>query len=137
MSKTPETVAVVEDDPGMRAAMQRVLRAEGFEALVFPSAEDFLEAGPLPSLGCLVLDVRLPGLSGPDLHRRLREAGAAPPVIFVTAHDTDSVRQEVLALDPVAFLKKPFDGDELVDAVGEALSAGRTRGTRSGEGERS
>ena len=106
--------------------MQRVLRAEGFEALVFQSAEDFLEAGPLPSLGCLVLDVRLPGLSGPDLHRRLRQAGTPPPVIFVTAHDTDSVRREAIALEPVALLKKPFDGDDLVRAVGEAMAAGRT-----------
>jgi FixJ family two-component response regulator len=126
MRSTPETVAVVEDDPGMRAAMQRVLRASGFETLVFRSAEDFLEAGPLPSLGCLVVDVRLPGLSGPELHRRLRRSGAEMPVIFVTAHDTESVRQEVLALDPAAFLKKPFEGDDLVRAVGEALSAGRT-----------
>ena len=74
MRRNPETVAVVEDDPGMRAAMQRVLRASGFETLVFSSAEDFLQAGPVPSLGCLVLDVRLPGLSGPELHRRLRRS---------------------------------------------------------------
>jgi len=126
MRRNPETVAVVEDDPGMRAAMQRVLRASGFETLVFSSAEDFLQAGPVPSLGCLVLDVRLPGLSGPELHRRLRRSGTAAPVIFVTAHDTESVRQEVLALGPAAFLKKPFEGDELVRAVGDALSAGRT-----------
>jgi two-component system, LuxR family, response regulator FixJ len=137
MPKTPEAVAVVEDDPGMREAMQRVLRASGFETLVFRSAEDFLEAGPLPSLGCLVVDVRLPGLSGPELHRRLRRSGAAAPVIFVTAHDTESVRQEVLALDPAAFLKKPFEGDDLVRAVGEVLSAGRTGRTeiRSKEAE--
>ena len=124
MPKTPETVAVVEDNPELLAGMQRLLRASGFDTLVFRSAEDFLEGGPLPSLGCLVLDVRLPGLSGPDLYRRLRLSGAAPPVIFLTAHDTDSVRQEVIALEPVAFLKKPFEGDDLVRAVGEALSAG-------------
>lgn len=126
MPKTPEAVAVVEDDPGMRAAMQRVLRAAGFEAVAFRSAEDFLEAGPLPSLGCLVLDVRLPGISGPDLYRLLHGAGTSSPVVFVTAHDSAAVRQELLALDPVAFLKKPFEGDDLVRAVGEAMSAGRT-----------
>ena len=115
--------------------MQRVLRASGFETLVFRSAEEFLEAGPLPSVGCLVADVRLPGLSGPELHRRLRQSGAAAPVIFVTAHDTESVRREVLALDPAAFLKKPFEGDELVRAVGEALSAGRTKRTQIGSKE--
>ena len=121
MPKTPETVAVVDDDPSMRAAMQRVLRAAGFNALAFDTAEDFLAAGPLPSLGCLVLDVRLPGLSGPDLHRQLRQSGTAPPVIFVTAHDTASVRTEVGALDPVAFLTKPFEGRLLLDAVKRAL----------------
>ena len=131
MPKTSEAVAVVEDDPGMRAAMQRVLRAEGFDALAFRSAEDFLEAGSLPTPACLVLDVRLPGLSGPELYRRLRRDGAAPPVIFVTAHETESVRQEVCALEPVAFLKKPFEGDDLVRAVGEVLSAGRTEQPKS------
>jgi FixJ family two-component response regulator len=125
MPKTPEAVAVVEDDPDLRMAMRRVLRAAGFDPSTFVSAEDFLEARPLPSFRCLVLDVRLPGLSGPELYRRLRRDGAAPPVIFVTAHDTASARQEVRALDPVAFLMKPFRGDELVRAVGEALSAGR------------
>src|SRR5215831_10654780 len=98
MPKTPVAVAVVEDDPHMRRALQRVLRAAGFDASIFVSAEDFLEAGPPPSLRCLVLDVRLPGLSGPELYRRLRRDGAAPPVIFVTAHDTASVREEVSAL---------------------------------------
>lgn len=131
MPKPPGTVAVVEDDAGLRAAMERVLRSAGFAASTFVSAEDYLEAGPRPSPGCLVLDVRLPGLSGPELYRRLRRDGAAPPIIFVTAHDTVSVREEVRALDPVAFLKKPFEGDDLVRAVGEALSSGGTKQSKS------
>jgi len=124
MPKTPEAVAVVEDDPGMRAAMQRVLRGAGFDALTFRSAEDFLDAGALPTFGCLVLDVRLPGVSGLELQRLLLRAGRAHPVIFVTAHDTPGIQEEARALKPIAFLKKPFEGDDLVRAVGEALSAG-------------
>src|SRR5262245_14635257 len=114
MSKVPEAVAVVEDDPGMRSALQRVLRAAGFDALGFASAEDFLDAVRLPRFGCLVLDVQLPGVSGFELRRLLTRAGTAPPVIFITAHDTAAVEEEARQLRPVAFFAKPFDVDLLV-----------------------
>jgi FixJ family two-component response regulator len=123
MPGSGEAVAVVEDDPGMREALQRVLRAAGFEAVGFGSAEEFL-ARPPADLRCLVLDVHLPGVSGPDLQRRLVRAGTSAPVIFITAHDSPRLREEVGALHPVAFLSKPFEGDELVEAVDEALSVG-------------
>jgi FixJ family two-component response regulator len=115
-------IAVVEDDSGMREALQRMLRAAGFEVRGFGSAEEFLGACALPDLGCLVADLHLPGASGLDLQRRLLEKGRARPVIFITAHDTMESRREAHALDAVAFLVKPFEGRLLVNAVNKALS---------------
>ena len=113
---------MVEDDSGMREALQRMLRASGFEARGYASAEDFLDASPAADPGCLVVDIRLPGASGLDLQRRLLETGREYPVIFITAHDTAAARQEARRLDAVAFLIKPFEGRTLVSAVDEALA---------------
>lgn len=112
----------MEDDSGMREALQRMLRASGFEARGYVSAEDFLDASSVVDLGCLVVDIRLPGVSGLDLQRRLVEAGRTYPVIFITAHDTAAARKEAGELNAVAFLVKPFEGRALVGAVNEALA---------------
>jgi FixJ family two-component response regulator len=115
-------VAVVEDDPGMREALRRRLSSAGFDARAYSSAEDFLETGAAADLGCLVVDVGLPGVSGLELQRRLIGMGRSRPVIFITAHDTAAARKEADELDAVAFLAKPFEGRLLVDAVDEALA---------------
>jgi len=117
-------VAVVEDDSGMRQALQRMLTVAGFETRTFGSAEEFLEAGDATQLGCLVADIRLPGLSGLELQQRLVESGRERPVIFITAHDTVAARREADRLDAVAFLIKPFEGRLLVGAVNTALAQG-------------
>lgn len=112
----------MEDDSGLREALRRRLGAAGFEARAYASAEDFLRANAIAELGCLVLDFRLPGASGPDLQRRLIAEGRVHPVIFITAHDTAAARQEADALHAVAFLAKPFEGHLLVSAVEEAMA---------------
>lgn len=124
MSPRKNAIGIVEDDAGMREALRRMLKAAGFEARAYGSAEAFLEAGCAADLGCLVLDIHLPGASGIDLQRRLSEEGQERPVIFITAHDTAPLRREAEELGAVAFLAKPFEGHQLLDAVGEAL--GRT-----------
>jgi FixJ family two-component response regulator len=121
MPETKGTIAIVEDDAGMREALQRMLTAAGFEARGYSSAEEFLGNSQAGVPGCLVADIRLPGASGLELQRRLRAAGRARPVIFITAHDTVEVRREADELDAVAFLVKPFEGRLLVNAVNEAL----------------
>src|SRR5277367_3024071 len=92
-SKAPRIV-IVEDDPSMSQAIERVLRVGGFTPIMFDSAESALAADAAQAADCLVLDVRLPGMSGFELYHRLIRAGDEPPAIFITAHDEPSVRQE-------------------------------------------
>ena len=121
MPDSQGVIAVVEDDFGMREALTRMLKAAGFEARAYGSAEAFLECGSFADLNCLVVDVHLPGASGIDLQRRLTEDGEARPVVFITAHDTPRLRREAEELGAVAFLAKPFEGRVLLGAVREAL----------------
>jgi FixJ family two-component response regulator len=120
-------VIVVEDDAGLRNALEKVLSAGGHSPMMFDSAEALLESDAASDAGCLVLDIRLPGMTGVDLYRELSARGGAPPVIFMTAYDDPAVRVEIELLGAAAYLVKPFRGRELVDAVSETLgvNAGR------------
>jgi FixJ family two-component response regulator len=121
--ETPRIV-VVEDDESMSQAIERILRAGGFVALTFASAEAALEAGVATASDCLVLDISLPGMSGLDLYRRLTPAGERLPAIFITAHDEQAVREEVERLGARSYLPKPFSGRTLLDAVTRAVRCG-------------
>jgi DNA-binding response OmpR family regulator len=115
-------VIVVEDDASMGRAIERILRAEGFAAFVFASAEAALEANAAASADCLILDIHLPGMSGFDLHRRLALSGQETPTIFMTARDEPAVRDEAQKLGGAgSYVPKPFSGSALLDAVGRAL----------------
>jgi FixJ family two-component response regulator len=116
-------IVVVEDDASMSQAMERVLRAGGFEAAVFPSAEAALEANAAAADG-LVLDIHLPGISGFDLYRRLALSGKALPTNFITARDEPAVRNEAERLGGAgSYLAKPFSGRDLLDAINQALGS--------------
>lgn len=106
-------VIVVEDDASMSQAIERILRAGGFAAIRFASAEAFLEADALAIADCLVLDIHLPGWSGLELYRRLASDGKAAPVIAITAHDVPAVREEVERMGVQVYLPKPFSGRSL------------------------
>lgn len=127
MRNTQGVVAVVEDDFGMREALTRMLKAAGYEARAYGSAEALLECGSFADLHCLVVDIHLPGASGIDLQRRLEENGQDRPVIFITAHDTARLRREAEELGAVAFLAKPFEGRQLLAAVSEAVGSTGSR----------
>jgi FixJ family two-component response regulator len=114
-------IVVVEDDASMSQAIERILRAGGFEAVTFVSAEAALAADAARTADCLVLDIRLPGMSGFDLYRRLAHGGADPPVIFITGHDEPALRDEAESLGARSFLCKPFPSGMLLDAVAQAL----------------
>jgi FixJ family two-component response regulator len=101
---------------------QRILRAAGFFAIAFPSAEALLKTRAVTTAACLVLDIGLPGLSGFELYQRLIEAGAELPVIFITGHDNSLGFERAREVGAIAYLLKPFPGRELVDAVTRALS---------------
>jgi FixJ family two-component response regulator len=115
-------VVLVEDDAGMRQAVERLLVAGGYPVSAFASAEAFLGSPAVRQADCLVLDVRLPGLSGVELRQRLVAQGVHVPVIFMTAHDDPRTRAQVEAAAPVAYLMKPFAGRQLLDAVARALA---------------
>jgi FixJ family two-component response regulator len=113
-------VATVDDDRRVRESVQSVLESAGYEAVTFESAEAFLESGVLSSVTCVVADVRLPGMDGTALQRRIRLDRHQLPVILITAHDDDEVRQRALRDGAVAFLVKPFDAGDLLEHIARA-----------------
>ena len=130
MSRTRQTVFLVDDDGSVRKALRRLIRSTGLDVTTFATAEEFLQAAPAPAPGCLVLDVHLPGLSGLDLQRRLTAEGRGFPVVFITAYGEGSAREQALRAGAVAFLQKPIEGQALLDAIGRALGRGGTGGAR-------
>jgi FixJ family two-component response regulator len=118
-------VAIVDDDAGMRAAIQNLLESNGVRCRGFSSAEQFLRSRQGTKAVCLILDLRLPGMSGLQLHRALQARGLAIPVIFVTAED--DARKQLSQAGALGVLHKPFDSEELARLVRLAAEA---RGTR-------
>src|SRR5262245_55247952 len=124
VARSPLTVFVIDDDESVRKAVRRLVQSAGLTARTFASAEDFLDAAP-PSPDCLILDVRMPGgLGGLELQRRLASHGPRIPIVFITAHEDGQTRDSALAAGAVAFLMKPFDDQEVLDAVARATGPG-------------
>jgi FixJ family two-component response regulator len=116
-------VAVVEDDESFGKALARMLRAAGFEASLFPSAESFLAPQPAPTPDCLVLDIQLSGMSGLELRRLLHTQGWTVPVIFITAMDEPAIRDEAWRIGCANYFRKPVPGRLLVQAITDAVQA--------------
>ena len=115
-------VSVVDDDISVRKSLDRLMRSARLDVRVFASAEEFLDSGHPCNGDCLIFDVRLPGMSGIELHRYLLASKCEVPVIFITAHGSDDhARSEAASDYTVAYFLKPFSGDELLDAVDMAL----------------
>jgi FixJ family two-component response regulator len=110
-------VAVVDDDPGMLRALARLLNAHGFATAEFRSAEALLAQGRIYAFHCLVIDIHLSGMSGLNLKRRLEASGWRIPTIFITASDDKSSMSEAMETGCVAFLRKPFVSNLLIDAI--------------------
>jgi FixJ family two-component response regulator len=122
MSSTASaSVFVVDDDAEVRAAMQRLLKTVGLHAEAFASAKDFLQRSMPQGPSCLILDVRLPGMSGLDMQRKLVAAGINLPIIFITAHADVPLAVRAMKSGAVEFLTKPVRGQDLLDAVEQAL----------------
>jgi FixJ family two-component response regulator len=115
------TVFVIDDDAGMRAATQRLLKSVGLRAETFATPQDFLRRKLPDGPSCLILDVRLPGMSGLDVQRKLTEAGVQIPVIFITGHADIPMTVKAMKSGAVEFLTKPFRDQDLLDAIQEAL----------------
>ena len=123
-------IAVVDDDLSVRRALPRLLRSGGYDTRTFASPQELLESGLATSASCFLLDIHLDRASGFDLLERLRTNGVTAPVIFITAFDDDASRERARALGAFAFLRKPFDGSSLLDAVAGALKDSRRAAER-------
>jgi len=120
-------IAVVEDDEAIRGAVSSLVRSARYRCAAFASAEAFLESRKFDDVRCVLLDVRLPGMDGFDLHLRLNQMslnrmGGAIPVIYVTAARDGTLRERALHLGAAAWFPKPFDGEGLLSAIGDALN---------------
>ena len=122
MPETMPTVYVVDDDPSIRESLSLLLSSAGYSVKTFASAKEFLESDcDTPGPACLVLDVKMPGLSGLDLQKELKSRNIIIPIIFITGHGDIPMSVQAMKKGAVDFLPKPFDDDELLDAVKDAL----------------
>ncbi|MCG8910515.1 MULTISPECIES: response regulator transcription factor [unclassified Pseudomonas] len=118
---TPLLVSVVDDDESVRESLPDLLREFGFQVCAFSSAEDFLASDALQRTRCLILDVSMPGMSGPQLQKELTLRAIAIPIIFITAHSDAATRPRLIAQGAVDCLLKPFSEAELLKALSAAL----------------
>jgi len=121
MANGGRRVLVIEDDEGMREAIESLLNAAGYATTAYASAEALLAAGTPGDARCIVSDVRLPAMSGLELIAELRKRGACPPVILITAHDTPALRGEAGQHGAAAYLPKPFARSALLHAIEGAM----------------
>ena len=121
MTSDPPTVFIVDDDARMRAAMQRLLKTVGLHSESFAAPRDFLRHKLPNGPSCLVLDVRLPGMSGLDVQTELHQAGVQIPIIFITGHGDIPMSVKAMKSGAMEFLTKPFRDQDLIDAIQQAL----------------
>jgi FixJ family two-component response regulator len=135
MSETDGLVFVVDDDAALRESLKNLIRSVGLRVEAFASAQEFLRSPRPEVLGCLVLDVRLPGLSGLDLQKRMAEGDRDMPIIFITGHGDIPMTVQAMKAGAVEFLTKPFRDQELLDAIQQALARDRQAREQRAESE--
>jgi FixJ family two-component response regulator len=127
MSQTQPIVAIVDDDALIPRALVRLLSTAGWHAVTFPSAEAFLQTGMQASPVCLVLDVWLPGMTGVELLEHLAAMGSTLPAVIITGRNDLQMRMRAMQAGAIAYILKPLDGQELLQALQEALEGRRLR----------
>jgi FixJ family two-component response regulator len=115
-------ISIVDDDDSLRNSLNNLLRSLGYRTKSFSSAEEFVNSNHLHDTDCLILDVRMPGMSGLDLQRQLRASNSRIPIVFITSHADDDARARALAAGAVAFLYKPCKKETLLEAIDSALN---------------
>ena len=126
MSDTDGLVCVIDDDASLRESLKNLIRSVGLRVEPFSSAQEFLRSKRPDVPGCLVLDVRLPGLSGLDLQKRMADSDIEMPIIFITGHGDIPMTVRAMKAGAVEFLTKPFRDQDLLDAIQQALERDRT-----------
>ena len=116
-------VVIVDDDESVRNALQGLIKAVGLPARAFASAEEFLKSGQQRQAGCLITDIRMPGMSGLELQAHLNAERCRIPIIFITAHGDEKMRMQALRAGAVEFMAKPFDDEALLESVRAALES--------------
>ncbi len=127
------TIHVIDDDAPLRAALDSLFRSTGLTTRLYPSAVEFLAAPAPEGPGCIVVDVRMPGLSGLDFQQKLAEAGVALPLIMMTGHGDIPMSVRAMKAGAVDFLPKPFRDQEMLDAVAAALARDETQRADAGK----
>ena len=127
------TIAIVDDDPSVREGLSSLIRSAGLQVETFASAQEFLARPGAEAPSCLVLDLQLPGLSGLDLQKRMAEVGLEIPIVFLTGHGNIPASVQAMKAGAVEFLTKPFDEQDLLQAIQEAIE--RDRRTRQQHAE--
>ena len=122
VGKTRSLIAVVDDEEPVRIALRRLLRSAGLDVETYPSGAEFLDSLKSHRPDCVVLDLHMPQVSGFAVQARLAETGHALPVVVITGHDSDETRERALAAGIVAYLRKPVDGQTLLDAITTAIA---------------
>jgi FixJ family two-component response regulator len=117
----PLLLSVVDDDESIRESLPDLIQEFGFAARTFSSAEDFLSSGSVDETSCLILDIAMPGMSGPELYQELKRRGENIPAIFITGQKDETIRTRVLDLGAAGFLLKPFSDAVLLAAIKAAL----------------
>ena len=112
---------MIDDDRSVRRALKRLMKSVGIGVETFAAAEDFLKQDYRDTSSCLILDIRMPGMSGLELQKRLAASGSKIPIIFITAHDDPDDRSTALEANALGFFQKPFDDRSLLDTVYQAL----------------
>jgi len=129
----PSIVFIVDDDASIRISIQGLLKSVGLRSMAFASAQEFLSRRGADGPSCLVLDVRLPGLSGLDFQHQLADAGVQIPIIFITGHGDIPMTVKAMKSGAIEFLTKPFRDQDLLDAIQQALERDRTRRKQQSE----
>ena len=117
-------ITVIDDDESVRESLPDLLKEFGFEAQAFSSAEEFLASESIAETSCLLLDVAMPGMTGPDLQRELTRRDQSIPIVFITGQRDEAVRPRLIAQGAVDCLFKPFEATDLLQALNTALRAG-------------
>jgi FixJ family two-component response regulator len=128
MDKKRSLIYVIDDDASVRKAFGRLLRSANLDAETFSSAEEFLSSPKQKENACIIIDIRMPGLSGFDLQQRLSSEGTKIPVIVISASDDLETREHAKELGAISFFRKPIDDQALLDAIWWAISGGRKNG---------
>jgi FixJ family two-component response regulator len=120
-NEKPKLVGIIDDSESIRTSLEGLMKAVGFPALAFSHAEEFLKSDRKKDIACLILDIRLPGMSGLELQARLNAEHSRIPIVFITAHGDEKMRMQALRAGAVEFLAKPFNDEALLQSVRAAL----------------